>query len=129
MIPAGVGRGAAGGYLRFLALAAAVALATAVLGVLPTRALGGPGAVSGLLAACAVSFVASAAGGVPLARSAGGAARVPAALAATAVRLLLVAVLGGALAVTGWVPRTPLLLWLALSYAAQLALDTWYAVR
>lgn len=129
MIPAGGGRSAAGGYLRFLALAGGVALATALLGVLPTRALGGPGAVSGLLAACAVSFVASAAGGVPLAAAGRGPARVTAALAATAVRLLLMAVLGGGLAVAGWVPRTPLLVWLAVSYAAQLALDTWYAVR
>jgi len=128
MTLAGDGR-AGGGYLRFLTLAAAVTVATAALGYLPTRSLGGAGAVSGLLAACAVSFVASAMGGAPLLRARGAEARMRAALVATGLRLLVVAVGGALLLLSGAVPRAPFVLWLGLSYVAQLAVDTWYAVQ
>jgi hypothetical protein len=128
MTTAGDGR-AGGGYLRFLTLAAAVAVTTAALGYLPTRSLGGPRAVSGLLAACAVSWAASALGGVALLRARGAEARMRAALAATGLRLAVVAAGAGLLLASGAVPRTPLLVWLGLSYIAQLAVDTWYAVR
>jgi hypothetical protein len=52
-----------------------------------------------------------------------------AALAATGLRLAVVAAGAGLLLASGAVPRTPLLVWLGLSYIAQLAVDTWYAVR
>jgi hypothetical protein len=122
--------GAAGNYLRFLAWAVAVAVVVALLGWLPTRRLGGDGAVRAMLAGCAVSVVASAVGGVPiaLARGKAPAARMQALLMAMGVRFGAVVVLGLAAVLSGLFDRAPLLIWVAVSYAAQLVVDTRYAL-
>lgn len=122
--------GSAGGYLRFLAWAVGVAAAAALLGWLPTRSLGGEGAVRAMLAGCAVSVVASAVGGVPiaLARGKAPAARMPALLMAMGVRFGAVVILGLAAVLSGLFDRAPLLIWVAVSYAAQLVVDTRYAL-
>ena len=36
---------------------------------------------------------------------------------------------GLSVGLSGWFERQPLLIWIALGYMAQLALDVWYAVR
>jgi len=125
--------GAAGSYLRFLAWAVAVTVVAALLGWLPTRRLGGEGAIPAMLAGCAVSVLASALGGVPIALTRGAgpaapAARMQALLMAMAVRFGAVAVLALAAALSGLFPRAPLLIWVAVSYAAQLVVDTRYAL-
>lgn len=122
--------GAAGGYLRFLAWAVAVTAAVALLGWLPTRRLGGDGAVSAMLAGCVVSVVASAVGAVPVALSRGTAAavRMKALLMAMGLRFGVVAVLALATVLSGLFDRAPLLIWVAVSYAAQLVVDTRYAL-
>lgn len=122
--------GTAGGYLRFLAWAVAVAAAVALLGWLPTRRLGGDGAVRAMLAGCGVSVVASALGGVPiaLARGRAPAARLQALLMAMGLRFGVVAVLALATVLSGLFDRAPLLIWVAVSYAAQLVVDTRYAL-
>lgn len=122
--------GAAGGYLRFLAWAVAVAAAVALLGWLPTRRLGGDGAVRAMLAGCGVSVVASAVGAVPVALSRGAAAtvRMKALLMAMGLRFGVVAVLALATVLSGLFDRAPLLIWVAVSYAAQLVVDTRYAL-
>ena len=124
--------GSAGGYLRFLAWAAGVAVGLALVGWIPTQRLGGDGAVRAMLAGCAVSLAASAVGGVPIAfaRRPGSApaARTQALLMAMGLRFGLVAILGLAAVLSGLFDRAPLLLWVAVSYAAQLMVDTRYAL-
>lgn len=121
---------AAGGYLRFLAWAVAVTALLVLLGWVPTRRLGGEGAVPAMLAGCAVVILASALGGVPVALVRGGpAARMQAVLLSMAVRLGAVVILAVAAVLSGWFPRKPLLLWVAISYVAMLVVDTRYALQ
>jgi hypothetical protein len=50
-------------------------------------------------------------------------------LISMALRLATVVVLGLSLGLSGWFAPRPLLIWIALGYVAQLALDTRYATR
>jgi hypothetical protein len=122
--------GSAGGYLRFLAWAVVVAAAVALLGWLPTLRLGGDGAVRAMLAGCAVSVVASAVGAIPVALSRGAAptVRMQAFLMAMGLRFGVVVILGLATVLSGLFDRAPFLIWVAVSYAAQLVVDTRYAL-
>ncbi len=128
--------GAAGSYLRFLVWAVAAAAVVALLGWLPTRWWGGDEAVAAMLAGCGVSVLASALGGVPIALArradqtapAAPAARLQALLMAMAVRFGAVAVLATAAVLSGLFLRAPLLIWVAVSYAAELVVDTRYAL-
>jgi hypothetical protein len=117
-------------YARFLATAAVVAAAIGAAGYLPTLRLGGAAAVRSLLVGCAVAVVASAAGGVPIALAGPQpASRPQAALLAMAVRLLTVVTLGLAAAASGRFALRPLAIWTVISYLAQLAVDSRYAMR
>jgi hypothetical protein len=123
--------GAARGYLRFLAWTVAVTAAVALLGVVPTRRLAGGDAIPALLAGCAIGILASALGALPVAlarRDRPPAARAQTVLAAMALRLGAALVLALAAALSGWFARRPLLLWVAVSYLAQLVIDTRYAL-
>jgi hypothetical protein len=118
------------GYARFLAAAVLVAVAVGAAGYLPTLLLGGAAAVPALMAGCAVAVVASAVGGVPIALSGTEpASRPQAALLAMAARLLTALTLGLAVAATGRFATRPLALWTAISYFAQLVVDSRYAMR
>jgi hypothetical protein len=118
------------GYARFLALAVLVAAAVGAAGYLPTLLLGGAAAVPALAAGCAVAVAASAVGGVPIALSGPDpASRPQAALLAMAARLVTVLALGLAVAATGRFAARPLALWTAISYLAQLVVDSRYAMR
>lgn len=130
-------------YLRFLALAAAVAVLVAVVGWLPTRRLAGAEGLTALLVACALCWLASALGGVPILLAAReraeenggpGPGRPPgnplsAVLGASLVRFVAVVGLAVAVVLSGLVAPAPLLLWTALGYLALLAVDTRYALR
>ena len=122
-------------YLRFVAWVAGVAALIALVGALPTRRLGGDEAIPAMLAGCAIGALASAAGGIPIARGArrGSAIDPAGSLAATmtsmALRLAVVIVLGTAAVLSGELARKPLLLWIAISYMALLAVDVQYALR
>lgn len=122
---------AAEGYLRFLAWAAAVTVAAGAIGFWPTRRLAGDDGIPALIAGCLIGLLSSALGGLPivLIRDRTPASRVVASMGAMGVRLLAVAVLGTAAALSGWFARAPLLLWIAVSYAALLGVDAWYALR
>jgi len=121
---------AAAGYGRFLATAVVVAAAVGAAGYLPTLRLGGPAAVRALVAGCVAAVIASAAGGVPIALAGTApAGRPQAALLAMAVRLFTVLALVLAVAASGRFARRPLALWTAISYAAQLAVASGYAMR
>ena len=122
---------AAQGYLRFLAWAAGVAVAVGAIGVWPTRRLAGDDGIPALAAGCLIGFLSSALGGLPIAliRDRAPASRLIASMGAMGARLLAVVVLGAAAALSGWFARVPLLLWIAVSYAALLGVDAWYALR
>ncbi len=118
------------GYLKFAAAAAAVTAALAALGAVPTRSLAdGPG-VAAMLVACGLSLAASLAAGLPVARAAArpGGSPVVAVLAATGVRFAVIVPATVAAALSGRWPRGPLLVWVAISYLALLAVDTLYAL-
>jgi hypothetical protein len=118
------------GYARFLAAAVLVAAAVGAVGYLPTLVLGGAAAVPALVAGCAVAVAASAVGGVPIALSAAEpTSRPQAALLAMVARLLTALALGLAAAATGRFATRPLALWTAISYLAQLVVDSRYAMR
>lgn len=122
-------------YLRFLACAVAIGAALVLLGYAPTRRLGGEGALPAMVAGCAIGILASAVGALPvaLARRSGRQDALQGALqgmlAAMALRFATVLVLGLSAGLSGWFETRPLLIWIALGYVAQLALDARYAIR
>lgn len=120
-------------YLRFLAWALAAVVLAAALGFVPTRRLGGEESLAAMIAGCVIGWAASALGGIPVVLSRGRAlnpaARLQAMLASMGLRFAVVLALGAAAAFSGWFILKPLLLWIAISYMALLAVDTWYAVR
>ena len=119
------------GYLRFLVWAVAISIAAALLGYVPTRRLGGDGALPAMAAGIAVGVIASAVGALPilLARRSGAAPSPVQGLLSTAIRLAALVVLGVSAALSGVFETRPLIVWIALGYVAQLALDVRYAVR
>jgi hypothetical protein len=118
------------GYLRFLSSALIVAAAVGAAGTWPTLRLAGVAAIPSLLAGCAVAVIASAVGGLPIALSNPEPVRRPqATLLAMTVRLLTVVLLGLAVLASGWFAARPLMIWTAISYVAQLAVDSRYAIR
>ena len=122
---------AAHGYLRFLAWAAVVAAAAGAVGWWPTRRLAGDDGVPALVAGCLIGLLSSALGGLPVAlvRDRSPAGQMVASMGAMGVRLLAVVVLGAVAVLSGRFARVPLLLWIAVSYAALLGVDAWYALR
>jgi hypothetical protein len=119
------------GYLRFLAWAFAIGVAAALLGYAPTRHLGGDGALPAMVAGCAIGVIASAVGALPIltARRSGAAPSPVQGLLSTAIRLAALVILGTTVALSGAFATRPLIVWIALGYVAQLALDVRYAVR
>ncbi len=113
-------------WLRFALSAVAVTTLLVLVGIPITRKLAGDTAVPALLLACAVSLAAALVGAVIILRSRdlGGPKGVFAAMAAMGARLVIVALAGLLIALSGWVALKPFLLWLALSYMALLIVDT-----
>jgi cyanate permease len=124
-------RSPAAEYARFLAWAVAIAIALVLLGYAPTRRLGGEGALPAMIAGCLIGVIASAVGALPvlLSRRAGSGGSPLQGLYSMALRSVAMVVLGLSVGLSGWFPIRPLLLWIALGYVAQLALDVRYAVR
>ncbi len=119
------------GYLRFLVWAVAAAVAAALLGYVPTRRLGGEGAIPALIAGCAIGVIASAVGALPilLARKSGATPSPVQGLLSMAIRLAVLVVLGVSAGLSGVFAIRPLIVWIGLGYAVQLGLDVRYAVR
>jgi hypothetical protein len=118
------------GYARFVATAAVVAVAVGAIGYLPTLYLSGTVAVPALVVGCLIAVAASAVGGVPIALSGSRASSRPqAALLAMAARLVTVLALGLAAAASGRLAIRPLAIWTAISYLAQLVVDSRYAMQ
>lgn len=120
--------GTSGRYFRLSLLILAVAGGLAGLGYVPTQRLAGDAGVIGMLVGCGASVVASLAAGLVAVQGADAdpAGRMKIALASMAVRFGAVLVLALALALSGYFERPPLLIWMAISYLALLAVDTWF---
>jgi hypothetical protein len=118
-------------YVRFLLSALMVTGLVAVLGSLPTWRMAGSEGVLAMLAGCGISLVASAMGAIPVTLASG---RPPntfphALMGAMALRFVVVAVVTPAVALSGLLSPKPLLIWVAISYGAQLVVDTRFAMR
>jgi hypothetical protein len=125
-------RSPAAEYLRFLAWAVAVGTALALLGYAPTRRLGGEGALPAMFAGCAIGVLASAVGALPVMlarRRDAKTAPLQGMLVSMALRFATVVALGLSAGLSGWFATRPLLIWIALGYVAQLAVDVRYVVR
>lgn len=124
-------RSPAAEYLRFLVWAVAVAAAAALLGYAPTRRLSGEAALPAMVAGCAIGLIASAVGALPIlmARRSGAAPSPVQGLLSTAIRLGVLVVLGVSVGLSGAFETRPLIVWIALGYVVQIALDVRYAVR
>jgi hypothetical protein len=116
-------------YARLLALLAGTALLLAALGYLPTARLAGPAGPAAMAAGIAASLVAVALGALPLLAPWQGGQGASALLLAMVLRFAVAAVLALVLALSGLLPRTPVLLWIALSYLVMLAADAAYTAR
>jgi hypothetical protein len=130
--PVGDTPGAAklGEYCRFLASAILMAAGAGAAGYLPTLRLAGSAAIPALLAGSVVAVAASAVGGVAIALAGTEPIRRPQAiLLATVLRLLTAIGLGLGAVASGRFAARPLGAWIAISYVAQLAIDSRYAMR
>ena len=113
---------------------AAAAAAVALAGYLPVGRNGGSAALRGLWLGCLVSLVAAAAGSLPLARLVGDAGNDQSGVVAAVGKATIIrfgVTLAGALWLisSGLVATRPLLLWVAVSYLALLAVETWWLLR
>jgi len=117
-------------YARFLGLSVLIVAALCAAGVLPTRRLAGPGAITAMVAGCAISLVAAAMAGVLLTRVAVDTpeARLRRSFLAMTVRLAVAVVLGLAAALSGELARQPLLFWIGAAYVALLPLEVKLAI-
>lgn len=127
----GAAKRSGSGYLGFLIWVVVVTVMITLVGYVPTRHLGGPGAVRSLFAGCLTGAAGSALGGLLIARrhDAAPADRLNAVLLSMVARLSVVVALGVAAALSGWFDRKALLLWIAIGYSALLVVDTAYAMR
>jgi len=116
---------------RFVGLAAGLTVLLAAVGWVPTRHVGGPGAVVAMIAGCGIGLVASLLAAVPIALGAGAPpmTRTSWALAAMLVRLFAALGLGVLAGLSGWFDKGPLLIWLAISYLALLGVETMFTVK
>ena len=118
-------------YAALVGVASASAAGVACLGYWPTVRFAGEDTVGSMLVGCGVSWLASCIGAIPLARalSERSALTVSAILASTAIRFVTVLLLVAPLALSGWVDRVVLVLWVAVSYMVLLMVDTAFAVH
>ncbi len=114
-----------GRFVRFVGLSAAVALALCLVGwPLTSRWAGQPG-LPAMVLGCAISLVSAVAAGALVVAMPGEAPmdRMKRAMLAMLVRLGVVVVLGTLAVVDGAVAHTPLLIWVAVAYAALLPVE------
>lgn len=116
-------------FAVFVGVAVAVTALLVLAGWAPTRRLAGDGGPPAMVVACGISLLASLGAGLYLSRiPPTGAVAVSGPLLAMGLRLAVVAALGALVGLVTGLPGTALLSWLAISYLALLAVDTWYAL-
>ena len=118
-------------YLRFLSVAVGIVVVLLALGFQPTRRLAGSAGLPAMMAGCVISFAGALLAGLLLvvAAPASPNARMQTAFLAMLVRLAAVVALGAAAVFSGLFPRSPLLLWLAISYIVLLPLEVKLAIE
>ncbi len=124
----GVSSGAAMAGLMGLALVTGLVLAA--IGYLPTRNLAGTSGVAAMLTGICVGLVSAAAGMVPpiLSLHASAIERQKSSMIGAGLRFLVTILLTVATVFSGFLPRTPLVLWIAIAYLVLLLVDTWALV-
>lgn len=119
-------------YLRLLAPGILVLCTVALLGYYPTLRLGGGAAVRAMFAGCGVALVASAIGTIPICTGTlaelNHATAINRVLLSTALRMLVALAVTVSVALSGWFPKAPLLVWIAIAYLFTLLADTVYLV-
>jgi hypothetical protein len=120
-----------GRYARFLGLSSAIVVALLVIGIVPTRRLGGEAALTAMIGGCVIGLISAAmAGGLLVAvDGASPEARMQRAFLAMVVRLAVVVVLGAAAVLSGTLERQPMLIWVAIAYLALLPLEVMLAIE
>ncbi len=121
----GVSIGAA--MARLIGLALVTGLVLAAVGYLPTRNLVGTPGVAAMLTGICVGLVSAAAGLVPpiLSLNASAIERQKSLMIGAGLRFLVTILLTVATVFSGFLPRTPLIVWIAITYLALLLVDTW----
>ena len=116
-------------YSRFLVASGLVVAALGALGYAPTVNLAGEAATRAIWPALATAWIASMIGALPIwaARNKGPLEAMPAQFGAMALRLLVILVVGAAVALGGWVDTKPYLIWLVLGHIGLLVTDTIFA--
>jgi len=116
---------------RLVCASLGVAVGLGVIGFLPTVNIAGAAALTSMAAGIGISLLVSCIGALPVSFSAGGdPMRMPTVvMGATALRFVPALGLTAAAALSGLFNRNVLVMWVALSYLALLAVDTVYAVR
>ncbi|RME37605.1 MAG: hypothetical protein D6788_09125 [Planctomycetota bacterium] len=121
---------AVGAYLRFAGLAIGVSMGLVAAGYPATNRWGGAASVPSLWTGCGVSLIGSLIGAIPpVLWSAAPDKAVVGWMAGMALRLLVVLILALAVVLGGWSERAAFLIWVAISYAVLLVVDTVYGVR
>jgi hypothetical protein len=109
----------------------AIVILVAAAGYVPTRRLAGEPGLTAMLTGCAVGLLANWIGLLVLGATDSGEPRdfLQAVLLSTGIRFLAVLGLGLIVALSGWVSKTPLLIWTGVSYVIALATETVWLVR
>lgn len=105
-------------------------LVLGAIGWLPTRRLGGAGALGAAAAGCGISLLSAAMAGWFIVSVAADSpqARMQRAFLAMGIRVVVVLVLGVAAALSGVFQRAPLLIWLVIAYVGLLPLEVMLAL-
>ena len=121
-----------GGYFAvFVGVGLATALVIAAIGYYPTERHAADGGAVAMLVGCSVSWIASCIGALPTAAALSSRPKqaATAILASTMVRFITALVLVVPLVLSGWLEKTVLVLFVAVSYLMMLLVDTLLAVR
>lgn len=115
---------------RLMGLALVTGLVLAAIGYLPTRNLAGAPGVAAMLTGICVVLVSAAAGLAPpiLSLNAPAIERQKSLMVGAAVRFLVTLLLTVSTVFSGFLPRTPLVVWIAIAYLVLLLVDTWAMV-
>jgi hypothetical protein len=117
-------------FARFVGLAAALSAGLCLIGWPLTKRWSGDPGIPAMMLGCAVSLAAAAAAGLLVALMPGGSPmdRMKRAMLAMLVRLGVVVVLGTLAVIDGAFATSPLLVWMAVAYAALLPLEVRFAL-
>ena len=123
-------------FIRFMGLMVVfttlTAVGVAIAGYFPMKRIEGIPGVMAMIAGCGISWMASCAGAIPVALAASRnsmSGSATAILASTAVRFVTALALVAPLALSGLVERTPMVMWVGISYLVLLLVDTLVSIR